>query len=231
MAEALQGKIAALSAAQERERRFTSNVAHELRTPLTALVGEAALLAEHLDGMPAEARRPAELLVADVARLRRLVDDLLEISRLDAGVETVRAEPFDLGALVRSCLRARGWEGRVRVEDGAAPVVSDPRRAERVVANLVENALAHGGGDVTVRVAADGDTATVDVIDRGPGIPPDELPRLFERFAKGDPARSGPGTGLGLAIARENARLLGGDVEAASEPGAGSRFTLRLPVT
>jgi len=231
MAEALQGKIAALSAAQERERRFTSNVAHELRTPLTALVGEAALLAEHLDGMPAEARRPAELLVADVARLRRLVDDLLEISRLDAGVETVRAEPFDLGALVRSCLRARGWEGRVRVEDGAAPVVSDPRRAERVVANLVENALAHGGGDVTVRVAADGDTVTVDVIDRGPGIPPDELPRLFERFAKGDPARSGPGTGLGLAIARENARLLGGDVEAASEPGAGSRFTLRLPVT
>jgi two-component system sensor histidine kinase MtrB len=119
----------------------------------------------------------------------------------------------------------------VRVEDGAAPVVSDPRRAERVVANLVENALAHGGGDVTVRVAADGDTATVDVIDCGPGIPPEELPRLFERFAKGDPARSGPGTGLGLAIARENARLLGGDVEAASEPGAGSRFTLRLPVT
>ena len=231
MAEALQGKIAALSAAQERERRFTSNVAHELRTPLTALVGEAALLAEHLDRMPEEARRPAELLVADVARLRRLVDDLLEISRLDAGVETVRAEPFDLGALVRSCLRARGWEGRVRVEDGAAPVVSDPRRAERVVANLVENALAHGGSDVTVRVGADGGTATVDVIDRGPGIPPDELPRLFERFAKGDPARSGPGTGLGLAIARENARLLGGDVEAASEPGAGSRFTLRLPVT
>ncbi|HSJ95300.1 MAG TPA: HAMP domain-containing protein, partial [Gaiellaceae bacterium] len=76
MAEALQGKIAALSAAQERERRFTSNVAHELRTPLTALVGEAALLGEHLDRMPEEARRPAELLVADVARLRRLVDDL-----------------------------------------------------------------------------------------------------------------------------------------------------------
>jgi len=231
MAEALQAKIAALSAAQERERRFTSNVAHELRTPLTALVGEAALLAGHLERMPPEARRPAELLVADVARLRRLVDDLLEISRLDAGVETVRAEPFDLGALVRSCLRSRGWENRVRVEDGGVRLVSDPRRAERVVANLVENALEHGGTDVTVSVAADGTAAAVEVADRGAGIPPDELPRLFERFAKGDPARSGPGSGLGLAIARENARLLGGDVEAASEPGVGSRFTLRLPVT
>jgi len=233
MAEALQGKIAALSAAQERERRFTSNVAHELRTPLTALVGEAALLAEHLDRMPPEARRPAELLVADVARLRRLVDDLLEISRLDAGVEAVRREPFDLGALVRSCIRARGWEERVRVEDGGVRLVSDPRRAERVVANLVGNALEHGGGsEVTVRITADGGgEARVDVTDRGEGIPPAELPRLFERFAKGDPARSGPGTGLGLAIARENARLLGGDVTAESEPGAGSRFTLRLPVT
>jgi two-component system sensor histidine kinase MtrB len=144
----------------------------------------------------------------------------------------VRAEPFELGALVRSCLRSRGWEGRVRVEDGGVRLVSDPRRAERVVANLVENALEHGGGsDVTVRMATNGREAVVDVTDRGEGITPQDLPRLFERFAKGDPARSGPGSGLGLAIARENARLLGGDVEAASEPGVGSRFTLRLPVT
>ena len=93
MAEALEGKIAALSLAQARERRFTSDVAHELRTPVTALVAEASLLSEHLEQMPPEARRPAELVVADIARLRRLVEDLMEISRLDAGQGAVRLEP------------------------------------------------------------------------------------------------------------------------------------------
>ena len=85
MAAALEGKISALSAAQARERRFTADVAHELRTPLTALVGEASLLSEHLERMPVESRRPAELLIADVGRLRRLVENLMEISRFDAG--------------------------------------------------------------------------------------------------------------------------------------------------
>ncbi len=225
MADALQGKIAALSAAQERERRFTSDVAHELRTPLTALVAEAELLGEHLDRMPDDARRPAELLVADVGRLRRLVDDLMEISRLDAGAVTASAEPVDLRALVDTVVRDRGWNGRVRVEGAGGQVASDPRRIERVVANLVDNALEHGGGEATVLVGS----ATVEVADDGPGIPADQLPHVFERFWKGDPARSGPGSGLGLAIARENARLLGGDVEVASEPGRGTRFTFRLP--
>jgi two-component system, OmpR family, sensor histidine kinase MtrB len=225
MADALQGKIAALSAAQERERRFTSDVAHELRTPLTALVAEAELLGEHLDRMPDDARRPAELLVTDVGRLRRLVDDLMEISRLDAGAVAASAEPVDLRALVDSVVRDRGWNGRVQVEGPGRQVTSDPRRIERVVANLVDNALEHGGGEATVLVGAD----TVEVADAGPGIPADQLPHVFERFWKGDPARSGPGSGLGLAIARENARLLGGDVEAASEPGRGTRFTFRLP--
>jgi two-component system sensor histidine kinase MtrB len=225
MADALQGKIAALSAAQERERRFTSDVAHELRTPLTALVAEAELLGEHLDQMPDDARRPAELLVADVGRLRRLVDDLMEISRLDAGAIATTAEPVDLRTLVDTVVRDRGWNGRVRVEGAGAQVASDPRRIERVVANLVDNALEHGGGSATVLVG----TGTVEVADDGPGIPAEQLPHVFERFWKGDPARSGPGSGLGLAIARENARLLGGDVEVASEPGRGTRFTFRLP--
>ena len=225
MADALQGKIAALSAAQERERRFTSDVAHELRTPLTALVAEAELLGEHLDRMPDDARRPAELLVADVGRLRRLVDDLMEISRLDAGAVAASAEPVDLRALVDTVVRDRGWNGRVQVEGAGMQVTSDPRRIERVVANLVDNALEHGGGEATVLVGAD----TVEVADAGPGIPADQLPHVFERFWKGDPARSGPGSGLGLAIARENARLLGGDVDVASEPGRGTRFTFRLP--
>jgi len=229
MAEALEGKIAALSEAQARERRFTSDVAHELRTPVTALVGEASLLSEHLDQMPPEARRPAELVVADIARLRRLVEDLMEISRLDAGQGAVRLEPVDLASLVDATIRARGWTDRVRVQGAAAVVGSDRRRLERIVANLVGNALEHGGRDVAVRTGADDAGAYVEVEDQGGGMTPEHLERIFDRFYKADPSRTGSGSGLGLAIALENARLLGGDIEVWSERGRGSRFTLRLP--
>jgi two-component system, OmpR family, sensor histidine kinase MtrB len=227
MAAALEAKIAALSAAQARERRFTADVAHELRTPLTALVGEASLLEEHLERMPAESRRPAELLISDVGRLRRLVEDLMEISRLDAGAESVREETVDLGSLVATAVRARGWEQQVRIDTDRVVLTSDPRRLERIAANLIGNALQHGR-DVAVKVGRDGVGAFVEVIDRGAGIPPEHLPHLFERFYKADAARSGGGTGLGLAIAQENARLLGGEIEVWSEPGEGSRFTLRV---
>jgi two-component system, OmpR family, sensor histidine kinase MtrB len=228
MAAALEAKISALSAAQARERRFTADVAHELRTPLTALVGEAALLAEHLDRMPVESRRPAELLIEDVGRLRRLVEDLMEISRFDAGRESVRAEPVDLGSLAAAVVRARGWEGRVTLESQEATITSDPRRLERVVANLVGNALEHGGSGVVVRVGGADGVASLEVEDSGPGISPEHVPHLFERFYKADRARSGRGTGLGLAIAQENARLLGGEIVVKSTLGAGTRFTLRL---
>ena len=226
MAAALEAKIAALSAAQARERRFTADVAHELRTPLTALLGEASLLADHLDRMPPEARRPAELLIADVARLRKLVEDLMEISRFDAGAESVHAEGVDVAALVRAAVRARGWDDRVRLEGDGLRVTSDPRRLERIVANLVDNALEHGGSSVSVRIGEN----EIEVADDGPGIPSEHLPHVFERFYKADASRSGIGTGLGLAIARENAILLGAELNVSSEPGAGSRFTLVLPV-
>jgi len=228
MAAALESKISALSAAQARERRFTADVAHELRTPLTALVGEASLLAEHLDQMPVESRRPAELLIADVGRLRRLVENLMAISRFDAGRESIQAETVDLGALAAATVRARGWDGRVHLETDEVVLTSDPRRLEGIVANLVGNALEHGGGGVAVRVGREGNGAFVEVADGGPGIAPEHLPHLFERFYKADPARSSGGTGLGLAIAQENARLLGGRIEVWSEPGQGARFTLRL---
>jgi signal transduction histidine kinase len=231
MADALEAKITELSAAQARERRFTADVAHELRTPLTAIVNEASLLADHIERMPPEAKRPAELLVEDVKRLRDLVEDLMEVSRLDAGTQPVRPERVDLGSLVATALRARGWGDRVALDADEVILMTDPRRVERIVANLVGNALEHGGREVSVRVGADGVGAFVEVADRGPGIAREDLPHLFERFYKADPARTGRGTGLGLAIAHENARLLGGDVEVASEPGVGARFTLRLPVT
>ncbi|HSK15550.1 MAG TPA: HAMP domain-containing sensor histidine kinase [Gaiellaceae bacterium] len=231
MADALEATITELSEAQARERRFTADVSHELRTPLTAVVNAASLLADHLERMPPEARRPAELLVEDVARLRDLVEDLMEISRLDAGTQPVRLEAADAASVVRSAVRARRWEGRLGLETEEVVLATDPRRLERIVANLIGNALEHGGRDVAVRVGRDGVGAFVEVSDRGRGIAPEDLPHIFERFYKADRARAGPGSGLGLAIARENARLLGGDVEVTSERGAGTRFTLRLPVT
>ncbi len=223
-------RIATLAHAEAWGRRFTSDVSHELRTPVAALVSEASVLQQNLAGMPPEARRAAELLVADVARLRRLVEDLTNLAALDAGREEVRSEPFDLGRLVEGTVRSRGWDGRVSVESEPVGVVSDRSRVDRIVANLIANGLEHGGDAVAVRVGRDDAGPFVQVADRGPGIAPEHLARVFDRFFRADPARSGPGSGLGLAIARENAQLLRGDVEAWSETGSGSTFTLRLPV-
>jgi two-component system sensor histidine kinase MtrB len=223
------GRIATLAEAEAWGRRFTSDVSHELRTPVAALVSEASVLQQHLARMPPEARRAAELLVGDVARLRRLVEDLTNLASLDAGREQVRTEPFDLDQLVDGTVRSRGWEGGVEIRSEPVSVRTDRTRVDRIVANLIGNALDHGGGDVAVRIGRDESGPFVEVVDAGPGIAPDHLEHVFDRFYRADPARSGPGSGLGLAIARENARLLGGDVEVRSDAGAGSRFTLRLP--
>jgi signal transduction histidine kinase len=230
MASALEAKIEALSEARERERRFTSDVSHELRTPVSALVSEAAMLREHIDEMPQEARRPAELLVADVARLRRLVEELMEISRLDSGREPVVLEPVDVEALVRAVVGARGWDGAVSVTGGGLVVSSDRRRLERIVSNLVGNAVEHGDGRAWVHARSEGGDLVLEVADWGPGIPPEHLPHLFDRFYKTDRSRAGPGSGLGLAIARENAGLLGGEIAVESVRDVGTRFILRIPV-
>ena len=218
MADALQAKITALTDAQDRERRFTADVAHELRTPLTALVNEAALLQRHAPDMPADAARLTALLTQDVSRLRRLIDDLLEISRLDAGAEAVRPEAIDLEAFIASVLRSRGWDERVEISGADRSITADRRRIERILANLVGNAIEHGGGRARVRIDGRDGVAVIEVADDGPGIAPEFVPRLFERFSKADPARTAAGSGLGLAIARENATLLGGAIAVESQP-------------
>jgi two-component system sensor histidine kinase MtrB len=229
LARVAAGRIATLAEAEAWGRRFTSDVSHELRTPVAALVSEASVLREHVAEMPPDARRAAELLVGDVARLRRLVEDLTNLASLDAGREQARWEPFDLATLVQGTVRSRGWDADIEIRSEPVPVTSDRSRVDRIVANLIGNALDHGGGAVVVQVGRTADGATVEVADTGPGISPEHLEHVFDRFYRADPSRSGPGSGLGLAIARENARLLGGEVEARSELGTGSRFTLRLP--
>ena len=230
MADALEATIAKLSAAERRERAFTANVAHELRTPLTALLTEAQLLSDQSGGLPDEQRRITELLVHDVDRLRHLTDDLLEISRLDAGSEPTQTELLDVGAVLHAVVGSHGWSGDVAVDAGRLLVTTDRRRLERILANLIGNAIRHGGSGVRVTAAATEQEVVVAVSDDGPGIPAEYLPHVFDRFSKGDRSRSAGGSGLGLAIALEHAHLLGGTITARSDEGRGATFTLRLPV-
>ncbi|MBQ0897132.1 HAMP domain-containing histidine kinase, partial [Micromonospora sp. U56] len=231
MAQALQTKIDDLSRAEARERRFTADVAHELRTPVTALVAAACLLADRLDTLPDDSRRAAVLQVGDVVRLPTLVEELMEISRLDAGREAVSLASVPALAPLRDLVAAHGWAGRVVVTGDEAVLRTDPRRLERVLANLVGNAVTHGQGEVRASVTRAGPLLVYEVSDQGPGIAAEHLPHVFDRFYKADPARSGRGSGRGLAIARENARLLAGRLTVRSTPGVGTTFQLALPVT
>jgi two-component system sensor histidine kinase MtrB len=230
MADVVETKIAELIAAQDRERRFTANVAHELRTPLAALVAEVSVLSEQESQLPAKARRPVELLIADVRRLRTLVEELMEISRLDAGSEPVQRHEVDVASIAAALIRARGWQDRVAVSGGTLTLSTDLRRVERILANLIGNAIEHSSSDVAVRTGTEGDAGWFEVADGGPGIPAEDLPHVFERFYKADSARTSAGSGLGLAIALENARLLGGTISVTSDVRRGSVFRLTLPL-
>ena len=232
MAAALAETIGRLEEAEAQNRRFVADVAHELRTPLAALVAEASILREHLGELPTESRRAGELLVADVGRLRTLVDDLMEISRFDAGAERLALEPVDLGRLVAMVAAVRSPQASIIVERDAPTIESDPRRLERIVGNLLDNAREHAAGTpVEIRVQRVADEVVVSVADRGPGVPDPELERIFQRFTKADPSRHGGSSGLGLAIAQEHAALLGGRLTAENRAGRGLRVSLRLPVT
>lgn len=214
-----------------RSRRFVGDVSHELRSPLAALVPAAEVLREEAAtlGPDSDLRRASELVASEVDTLAGLVDDLLEMTRLDAGAAEVRREPFELVGALREALSARGWHA-VRVDGAPLTVESDRRRVVAVVTNLVGNAVRHGAPPVTVTVAPSADGAIVEVRDHGPGVPPGDEERVFGRFAKAQEARSrgaGGGAGLGLAIARDNARLLGGDVDYRRD-GATTVFRLRL---
>jgi signal transduction histidine kinase len=235
MAGSLESMVARLEAAQQQNRRFVADVSHELRTPLTALVAEASVIEAGLDELPPDARRAAELLVGDVRRLRVLADDLMELSRFDARAEDLRLEPVDLGRLVAATVAARLPEARLALPGDPIVVESDIRRLDRILGNLLDNARVHApGAPVDVSLERDGDAARIVVADRGPGVDPDALPRLFDRFFKADRSRSTAGdssSGLGLAIAREHAALLGATLRAEARPGGGLSFVLELPAT
>jgi two-component system sensor histidine kinase MtrB len=198
---------------------------------VTALVAEASILREHLDAMPPDTRRTAELLVNDTGRLRDLVEELMELSRFDAESEEVQGQSVDLSRLIRDVVAARHRDAVVELPDDRVVVETDPRRLERILANLLGNAREHAPGAlVVVRLRANADWVTITVADRGPGVPPDRLGRIFDRFFMADPSRRG-GSGLGLAIAREHAEILGGRLRARNRDGGGLAIELVLPVT
>ncbi|MGN9783194.1 ATP-binding protein [Nonomuraea sp. ZG12] len=233
MAESVQSSMAAMQRMEADARRFAADASHELRTPLSTLTAVVEVLATTADGMEPDARESAQLAITEVHRMVRLVEDLLEVSRFDAGTVRLVAEEVDLAGAVWDCLRARGWAERVElVVRHDIRLRLDRRRLDVIVANLVGNALRHGEPPVLVHVSADRHQVWIVVTDHGPGLAEDVLPQVFDRFYKHDSARTRtPGSGLGLAIALESARLHGGDLTAGNAPGAGARFVLRLPRT
>lgn len=233
MAESVQRSLTVMAQMQIDARRFVADVSHELRTPLSTLTAVIEVLATMADEMEPDARESAQLAITETHRLVRLVEDLMEVSRFDAGTARLRPEEIDVGDAVRSCLRARSWSDDVEmaVPDGIR-LRADRRRLDVVVANLVGNALRHGERPVRVCVSASSASVRIDVIDHGPGLSQDVLPHVFDRFYKADVARSRtPGSGLGLAIARENARAHGGDIVAGNASGGGAHFVVELPRT
>jgi two-component system sensor histidine kinase MtrB len=238
MADSLQTQIRQLEGLSRVQQRFVSDVSHELRTPLTTIRMAADLIHDSRTGFEPAVSRSAELLHNELDRFEELLADLLEISRFDAGAAALDAEVTDLRATVARAVQsaqpiADRWGSTITVtSDGPCDTEMDARRVERILRNLVVNALEHGEGrPVEIAIAVNESAAAVTVRDHGVGLRPGEGALVFNRFWRADPARARTtgGTGLGLAISLEDARLHDGWLQAWGEPGEGSCFRLTLP--
>jgi len=239
MAAHLQQQIRQLEDLSRVQRRFVSDVSHELRTPLTTVRMAADVLYEARPTFHPHVGRSAELLQNQLDRFEELLTDLLEISRFDAGAALLDAEPTDLREVAIKVIEgaeplAERRGSTLRLVDPRKPCVAevDQRRIERVLRNLVVNAIEHGEGEeIVVRLATNEEAVAVAVRDYGVGLKPGEASLVFNRFWRADPARARTtgGTGLGLSIALEDAHLHGGWLQAWGQPGRGSQFRLTVP--
>ena len=241
LADALNTMASELEQARGSEHAFLLSISHDLRTPLTSIRGYAEALADGTldDADPNERRRAATIIGAEGRRLERLVQDLLDLSRLDSHQFSLKSRPCDATQIVRDAAEAFAPQARdlgigLNVVSGdVLPVHLDPERLGQIVANLIENALKYATAQVEVYAAPQDEShVAVVVVDDGPGIPADQTARVFERLytVRETPGRA-VGTGLGLAIVRELAAAMGGSARAEAAPGGGTRFVVSLPMS
>ncbi|MFD7058324.1 two-component system sensor histidine kinase AfsQ2 [Streptomyces sp. NPDC059906] len=240
-AENLEKRVADMAGREQASRRFVADMSHELRTPLTALTAVTEVLEEELEyagegegegGSFDPMVEPAvRLVVSETRRLNDLVENLMEVTRFDAGTARLVLDDVDVADQITACIDARAWLDAVDLEaERGVHARLDPRRLDVILANLIGNALKHGGSPVRVSVARADDEIVIRVRDNGPGIPEDVLPHVFDRFYKASASRPrSEGSGLGLSIALENAHIHGGEITAENAPEGGAVFTLRLP--
>jgi signal transduction histidine kinase len=234
LVESFNGMVEALHQRIDREMRFTADVSHELRSPVTAVRTSAEVLEGFRSSLPPEGGKALDLLAAETGRFSDMLQDLLEISRVDAGAAHLVFEEVRLEELLAYAAR-NGRSVPVRVERGAggATVNGDKRILLRVMENLLQNAEVHAGGATLVSLAVRDGAAQITVDDAGPGVRPGERHLIFERFHRGSGAsgdRRGGGSGLGLALVDEHVRAHGGTVSVVDRPGGGSRFVVTLPL-
>jgi len=238
LAIAFNEMIHQVDSSQKAQRDFVANVSHELRTPLTSIQGFAQAILDGTAGDTTSKQHAAQVIYGESDRLKRLVEELLDLARIDAGQIDFKRDRVDINMIVanvveRLSLRARKAEIEIQEQlPPLPPLVGDGDRLAQVFTNLLDNAIEHSpaGGRVRVLGEVSQGWMTIHVEDVGSGIPPDELSRIFERFYQMDKARSSRGAGLGLAISREIVRSHQGELKATSEIGRGSRFSVRLPL-
>ncbi|MFE0414746.1 two-component system sensor histidine kinase AfsQ2 [Streptomyces tendae] len=240
-AENLEKRVADMAGREQASRRFVADMSHELRTPLTALTAVTEVLEEELEyagegdgegGSFDPMVEPAvRLVVSETRRLNDLVENLMEVTRFDAGTARLVLDDVDVADQITACIDARAWLDAVELDaERGIHARLDPRRLDVILANLIGNALKHGGSPVRVSVARADDEVVIRVRDNGPGIPEDVLPHVFDRFYKASASRPrSEGSGLGLSIAMENAHIHGGGITAENAAQGGAVFTLRLP--
>jgi two-component system sensor histidine kinase MtrB len=239
MAESIEKQIARLENLSRVQQRFVSDVSHELRTPLTTLRMASEVIYSTKDTFDPIVARSAELLVAQLDRFEKLLEDLLEVSRFDAEVAVLEAVDFDIVQLVQRCAEDLGLVAKerktqiyVNSTEQAIMIKADIRRVERILRNLIANAIDHSEEmQIDVRIVASEHDVAVGVRDYGIGLDENALTRVFDRFWRADPsrARTRGGTGLGLSIALEDARLHNGELEAWGRPAHGAHFVVTLP--
>jgi two-component system sensor histidine kinase MtrB len=239
MAASIEQQISRLENLSRVQQRFVSDVSHELRTPLTTLRMASEVIYNHRMNFEPPVARSAELLVAQLDRFERLLEDLLEVSRFDAEVAVLEPVEFDVTALIKRCVSDLGVDADEKTsgislssENEIVTITADIRRVERIMRNLLSNALDHcDGTQIEIQISATEAEVAVGVRDYGTGLDQASLIRVFDRFWRADPSRARVrgGTGLGLSIALEDARLHNGELDAWGRPGKGAHFVLTLP--